>query len=175
MKKQGSTVVTPSPIVLASGALPHPTEIPGVPEGDKLMDGAAKNALLKAPTEQLAEIDQAMEQLWEKRAQIAQDLGTLAPDADKGRALQERMSAAREANRKAQALAAYTEENEALANHAVLSHLNSVSGDVAHMAQRNPQIATRYEKVLAVSLQRGEAIAAGIARAKASKGEPKKG
>jgi hypothetical protein len=88
----------------------------------------------------------------------------------------ERMLAAREANRKAQALAAYTEEQEALANHAVIGHLNAASGDIEHMAQRNPQIAERYEKVLAVVVQRREAIVAGIARAKASKaGEAKKG
>ena len=76
---------------------------------------------------------------------------------------------------KAQALAAYSDEQEALANHAVMGHLNATCNDFSHMARRDPQLATRYEKVLAVSVQRGEAIAAGIARAKASKAEPKKG
>ncbi len=86
------------------------------------------------------------------------------------------MLATREINRKVQALAAYTEEQEALANHAVMGYLNATSGDVEHMARRNPQIAARYEKVLTVSIQRREAITAGMARAKASKaGEPKKG
>jgi hypothetical protein len=169
MKKQDAAVATPSSTVLVSGALPDPAAIPAVPEGDKPLDGVAKNALLKVASEQRAEVDQAMEQLWTKRAELKQDLGTLTPDADKGKALQERMIAAREANRKVQALAAYTEEQEALANHAVMSHLNSASGDIEHMAQRNPQIAARYEKVLAVAVQRREAIAAGIARAKANK------
>ena len=91
------------------------------------------------------------------------------------KALYERMIAAREANRKAQALAVYSDEQEPLANHAVMGHLNATCNDFSHMAQRDPQLATRYEKVLAVSVQRGEASAAGIARAKASKAEPKKG
>jgi hypothetical protein len=43
------------------------------------------------------------------------------------------------------------------------------------MAERNPQIADRYPRVLAVSAQRREAIAAGMARAKAAKAEAKKG
>jgi hypothetical protein len=175
MKKQDNAVAAPASIVLVPGALAPPAAIPGVPAGYKPMEGAAKNALLKVPSEQRAEVDQAMVQLWDERAAIARDLGTLAPDADKGKALHERMIAAREANRKAQALAVYSDEQEALANHAVMGHLNSTSNDVDHMAQRDPQIAARYEKVLAVSIQRGEAIAAGIARAKASKADPKKG
>ena len=57
-----------------------------------------------------------------------------------------------------------------------MGYLNSTSGDFEHMKERDPQIAERYPKVLAVSAQRGEAIAAGIARARASKAaEPKKG
>jgi hypothetical protein len=86
------------------------------------------------------------------------------------------MLAAREANRKVQALAAYTDEQEALANHAVVGYLNTAVGDIEHMAQKNPQIAARYARVLAVVVQRREAIVAGMARAKASKAsEPKKG
>jgi hypothetical protein len=175
MKKQEAVVTAPAPMVLMSGALAHPAGIPGVPQGYKPMEGLAKNALLKVASEQRAEVDQAMVELWEERAAIARDLGTLAPDADKAKALFERMIAAREANRKAQALAVYSDEQEALANHAVMGHLNATCNDFSHMAQRDPQIATRYEKVLAVSVQRGEAIAAGIARAKANKAEPKKG
>jgi hypothetical protein len=176
MKKQDIALVSPLSKVLASGELPDPAAIPGVPEGDKPLDGAARQALLKVPAEQRAEVDQAMEQLWSQRVEIAKDLGTLAPDADKGKALEARMLAARAANSKAQALAAYTEEQEALANHAVVGHLNAASGDIEHMAQKNPQIAARYEKVLTVVAQRRDAIAAGMARAKASKAnDPKKG
>lgn len=172
MKKQASAPVTSSLSVsiLKPGDLPDPAAIPAVPEGEKPMDGATRLALLKVVTDQRAEVDQAMEQLWAKRAEIATDLGTLAPDADAGRALNDRMLAAREANRKVQALAAYTEGQEALANHAVMAHLNAASGDISHMAQKNPQIAARYDRVLAVAAQRREAIVAGIARAKASKG-----
>lgn len=174
MKKQ-NTAAAAAPMLLLSGEVPHTAVIPTVPEGFKLMEGTSKNALLKASMEQRAEIDQAMEQLWEKRSALATDLGTLAPDADAGKALHEKMIAAREANRKTQALAAYTEEQEALTNHAVLGYLNRASGDIEHMAERNPQIADRYPRVLAVSAQRREAIAAGIARAKAAKAEAKKG
>jgi hypothetical protein len=85
------------------------------------------------------------------------------------------MIAVREANRKSQALAVYSDEQEALANHELMAYLNATCKDVNHMAERDPQIATRYEKVLAVSVQRGESIAAGIARSKASKADPKKG
>ena len=165
----------PTPTVLKAGELPSLVIIPVVPDGTEPMDGAARQALLKIAADQRAEVDQAMEQLWSKRSEIAQDLGTLTPDTDWGKVLYERMISAREANRKAQALAAYTEDQEALANHAVMGHLNTAAGDIEHMVQKNPQIAARYEKVLAVGVQRREAIAAGIARAKASKsGEPKK-
>ena len=159
---------------LARGELPEPMAIPAVPEGERPLDGAARQGLLKIAAEQRAEVDQAMEQLWAKRSEIASDLGTLTPDADQGKALHERMLAAREANRKVQALAAYTEQQEALANHAVIGHINAASGDIEHMAQKNPQIAARYDRVLAVAMQRREAIAAGIARAKASKGGEQK-
>ena len=176
MKKQDSALVSPLAKVLVAGELPEPGTLPAVPEGFKPLEGIARQALLKVAAEQRAEVDQAMEQLWGKRAELAQDLGTLAPDAGKGKALEARMLAARETNRKAQALATYTEEQEALANHAVVGHLNAVSGDIEHLAQRNPQIAGRYEKVLTVVAQRRDAIAAGMARAKASKAsELKKG
>ncbi len=139
------------------------------------MDGLAKNALLKVPSEQRAEVDLAMVELRDERESIARDLGTLAPKADVGKALHERMIAAREANRKARALAVYSEEQEALANHAVMAYLNATCKDINHMAERDAQIATRYENVLVVSIQRGASIAAGIARSKASKADPKKG
>ncbi len=175
MKKQDAALIPSSSTVLAPGELPSAGAVPAVPEGFKVMDGTARQALLKVPAEQRAEVDQAMEQLWSERVLIAKDLGTLAPDADKGKALEERMLAAREANRKAQALAAYTDEQEAMANHAVAGHLNAASRDIEHMAERNPQIAERYSRVLTVVAQRRDAIATGIARAKASKADPKKG
>ncbi len=175
MKKQDNASLTPASSILASGQLPASDSLPSVPEGDKPMDGVARQGLLKIAADQRAEIDQAMEQLWSDRASIAKDLGTLAPDADKGAALNARMLAAREANRKVQALAAYTDEQEALANHAVVGHLNTAASDIEHMAQKNPQIAARYARVLAVVTQRRDAIAAGMARAKAKKAaEPKK-
>ncbi len=171
-----SKPTTPTPTILKTGELPSLGIIPMVPEGSEPMDGAARQALLKIASDQRAEVDQAMEQLWSKRTELAQDLGTLTPDPDWGKVIYERMISTREANRKAQALASYTEEQEALANHAVMGYLNTAAGDIEHMAQKNPQIATRYEKVLAVGIQRREAIAAGIARAKATKSaEPKKG
>ncbi len=66
------------------------------------------------------------------------------------RVLEQNMLAARAANRDAQALAAYTDEAEAKANHAVAAHLNATSRDIEHMAERTPQIARRYVKVLTV-------------------------
>lgn len=175
MKKQDAAVAVPAPMVLMKGAVAHPGTIPGVPQGFKPMEGLAKNALLKVPAEQEAEIDQAMVELWDEREAVARDLGTLAPKADVGKALHERMLAARQANSKAQALAVYSEEQEALANHAVMTYLNATCKDINHMAERDPQIATTYEKVLRVSVQRRESIAAGMARSKANKGDPKKG
>ncbi len=174
MKKQDTAAVI-APMVLMTGSVAHPDAIPGVPQEYKPMEGLAKNALLKVQSDQRAEVDQAMEQLWDKREAIASDLGTLAPKADKGKALHERMIAAREASRKAAALAVYSDEQEALANHELMTYLNATCKDVFHMSERDPQIATRYEKVLAVSIQRGESIAAGIARSKASKADQKKG
>ena len=172
MNKQDSDS---TPTVLKEGQLPSLVVIPAVPDDAEPMDGAARQALLKIASDQRAEVDQAMEELWSKRAELAQDLGTLTPDTDWGKVLYDRMILAREANRKAQALAAYTEEQEALANHAVMGHLNTAAGDIEHMAQKIPGIAGRYEKVLIVGVQRREAIVAGIARAKATKGEaPKK-
>lgn len=143
--------------------------IPSVPEGYRPIDGPAKQALLKVQGDQRAEVDQALDQLWAQRAELAKDLGTLAPDADKGRALHEHMNAAREANRKAQALAAYTDDEESQANHSVMAYLNEVAGDIEHMATKNPQISARYDKVTTVIKQRRAAIADGIARAKAAK------
>jgi hypothetical protein len=84
-------------------------------------------------------------------------------------ALFERMVAAREANRKAQALAAYTEEQEALANHEVMDHLGDVVSSIEFFASKNPSVAERYPAALTVIRQRREAIAAGIARSKAGK------
>ena len=176
MKKQDNALTTPASMVLKSSELPAHDSLPSVPEGDKPMDGVTRQGLLKIASDQRAEIDQAMEQLWSDRASIAKDLGTLAPDADQGAALNARMLAARESNRKTQALAAYTDEQEALANHAVVAYLNTAAADIEHMAQKNPQIAARYAKVLAVVIQRREAIVAGMARAKASKAsDPRKG
>ena len=157
------------------GWLPAVQAIPAVPEGEKPLDTAGKQTLLKLAMEQRAEVDQALEELWQKRAQVAQDLGTLAPNAEHGQALYARMTESREVHRAAAALAAYTGDQELLANHGALSYLNEVAGDIEHMAQKNPQVAARYSKVLAVASQRREAIAAGIARAKAAKGEPSKG
>ncbi len=175
MKKQYVSPVALIQKALSRGELPEAAAIPAVPEGDRPLDGAVRQSLLKIAAEQRAEVDQAMEQLWDKRFELAADLGTLMPDAELGKALNERMLAAREANRKAQALAAYCEQQEALANHAVIGHINVASGDIEHMAQKNPQIASRYARVLAIGVQRREAIAAGIARAKASKsGEQKR-
>ena len=176
MKKQDSAQTSSAPMILKSTELPAHDSLPAVPEAHKFMDGATRQGLLKIASDQRAEIDQAMEQLWTDRASIAKDLGTLAPDADEGAVLNARMLAAREANRKAQALAAYTDEQEALANHTVLGHLNTAAADIEHMAQKNPQIAARYARVLAVVVQRREAIVAGMARAKANKAtDPKKG
>ena len=175
MKTQNAEIGSLLSKVLASGELPDPGSIAAVPEGFKPLDGATRQALLKVPAEQEAEVDLAMAQLWEKRMTLVKDLGTLAPDAAKGKACEERMRAAREANRKVQALAVYTEEQEALANHAVAGHLNLASHDIEHMAERNAQIAERYPKVLTVVAQRREAIVVGIARSKASKAEQKKG
>src|SRR5689334_18748464 len=138
MKKQEKSPSAPSQRTLKAGELPEPGTIPAVPEQVKLLDAAAKQALLKVAYEQRAEVDQAMEQLWAKRAQIAEDLGKLAPDADHGKAIHDRMIAAREANREAQALAAYTADQEATANHAVISHINTVAADIEHLGQRNP-------------------------------------
>jgi hypothetical protein len=133
------------------------------------MDGVARQTLLKVYADQRAETDNAMKQLWAKRAEIAADMGSLAPDPETAKGLLEQMLAARELNRKAQALATYADEQEALANHAVLTHLNSVVADIEHMATRKPGIKEHYSEVLAVAEQRREAIVAGMARSRTAK------
>jgi len=155
----------------APGALPDAATIPSVPDGHKAVTGAAKQPLLKVPTDQTAEIDQAMEELWGERAQLDADLGTLAPSADDGKKRFDRMKQARKVNQKVQALAAYTDEQLTLANHDVMAYLNEVVGDIEHMVTKNPQIAARYPLALRVVAQRRQAIADGMARAKAAKSD----
>ena len=125
--------------------------------------------MLKIPTDQHAEVDQAMEELWGQRDDLGKDLGALAPNPDEGKALHQRLRAAQRANTKAQALASFTAEQEMLAGHAVMNYVNSVADDIEHMMKKNPQLAERYVKVLTVVKQRRAAVAAGIARAKAKK------
>ena len=50
-----------------------------------------------------------------------------------------------------------------------MSYLNGVAEDIEHLTRKTPQLAHRYDKVLTVVRQRREAVAAGIARAKAQK------
>jgi hypothetical protein len=149
--------------------LPEAAAVPEVPKTFKPLDGVARQTLLKVYADQRAETDNAVKELWTKRAEIAEDLGSLAPDPETAKALLEQMMATRELNRKAQALAAYADEQEALANHAVMTHLYSVVADIEHMATRKPGIKEHYSEVLAVTEQRREAIVAGMARSKAAK------
>lgn len=169
-----STASTPLPAAsLAPGALPNPALIPRIPEGHKALSVSDRQAMLKIAANQAAEIDQAMGELWEKKEDLAADLGTLAPAAEAGQKHFERMKQARDVHAKAQALAAYIDEQAAQANHAVMSYLNNVVGDIEHMTAKNPQIATRYPLALKVVAQRRQAIADGIAQAKAAKSEVK--
>ena len=150
-------------------SLPKPAQIPNVPDGVTALRGDEKQALLKVPANQRAEVDQAMQQLSAKGEELATDLGTLAPDAAEGKALIERMHAAREVNAKVQALAAFTDEQEMLAGHAVMAYVNAVADDIEHLMRKTPQLGERYDKVMTVVRQRREAVAAGMARAKAEK------
>ena len=171
MKQPKNPIVVPA---AHASPLPPVASIPSVPEGEKALDGTEKQAFLKVYSHQGAEVDQAMAEMYEKRAELAKDLGTLAPDAEQGKALHARLTATQEVNVKAKALATYTEDQEALAGHAVMTFINVVAADIEHMATKNPQIAKRYPKVLKVVNQRREAIATGIAQAKAKAAEPKK-
>jgi hypothetical protein len=152
--------------------LPDPEKIPAVPAGAAALPGGERQALLKVPADQRAEVDQAMQQVWDRRAELSADLGTLAPDAQAGKAIHDRMHQAQKANAKAQALAAFTQDQELLAGHDVMSYLNGVAEDVEHLLRKTPQLAERYDKVLTVVRQRREAIAAGIARAKGKPSDP---
>lgn len=147
---------------------PDAASVPAVPMAFKPMDGNARLALLKIYADQRAETENALVEICHKHSELAADLGTLAPDSGVTKGLLERMLTARELNKKAQALAVYADELEAVANHAVMGHLNEVVADIEHMASRKPGILEHYEKVLAVMAQRREAISAGIARSKAT-------
>jgi hypothetical protein len=149
--------------------LPDPEKIPAVPSGVAALPGTDRQSLLKVPADQRAEVDQAMEQVWNRRAELSADLGTLAPDAQAGKVLHDRMHEARKVNARAQALAAFTQDQELLAGHDVMNYLNGVADDVEHLLPKTPQLAERYDKVLTVVRQRREAIAAGMARAKTAK------
>ncbi|MFO0586950.1 MAG: hypothetical protein U0441_05400 [Polyangiaceae bacterium] len=142
--------------------------VPVVPKSFKPLDGASRQSLLKIFADQRAETDAALSEICGKQEEMSADLGTLAPDTKVTKELLDKMVAARELNKKAQALAVYADEQEALANHAVMVHLNSVVADIEHMASRKPGITEHYEKVLAVTTQRSEAIIAGMARSKAT-------
>jgi hypothetical protein len=154
--------------------LPAAKAIPVVPAGFVALDGPQRQALLKVPEDQRAEVNEAMEELWEKRAQVSEDLHHLAPDAERGQALYQRMNQAHDVSVQAAALAAFTSDQEARAQDAVMTHLNDAADEIEHAGRKNAQILTRYQKVLRVVQQRREAIAAGIARAKAQKGDPTK-
>ncbi len=169
MKRSTSVKVAPIHVSAKSLLLPDAATVPAVPKTYKPLDGGARQTLLKVYADQRAETDKAMNQLWTHRTEMAEDLGSLAPDPETSKDLLEQMLAARELNRKAQALAAYADEQEALANHAVMAHLNSVVADIEHMATKKPGITEHYADVLAVIEQRREAIVAGMARSKAAK------
>jgi hypothetical protein len=168
-----ATSGTSPTVTFAPGDLPPEASIPAVPEPFTALTPADKQALLKIPADQAAEVDQAMIELGAKGAQLQADLGTLAPSIEEGKKRFERMLLARAANAKAQALAAYTDEQEALANHAVMGYLNEVVGDIEHVSTKKPQIVTHYPKAVLVFEQRRQAIVDGIARAKAAKSDPK--
>lgn len=169
MKTKSAKV--PSILVASNSHVAPPLDaesVPAVPKSFKPLDGASRQSLLKIFADQRAETDAALHEICDKQAELTADLGTLAPDSKVTKELLDRMIAARALNKKAQALAIYADEQEALANHAVMVHLNSVVADVEHMASRKPGITEHYEKVLAVTTQRSEAIIAGMARSKAS-------
>jgi len=169
MKRSKSAAAVTVHASLKSAVLLDASVVPRVPEGYKPLAAPVRLGALKVYADQRAETDQAMHQIWENRAQLAKDLGLLAPDTGAAKELLDRMVAARELNRKAQAFAAYADDQEALANHAVMTYLNEVVADIEHVASKNPQVAERYPAALTVIAQRRDAIVAGIARSKAAK------
>jgi hypothetical protein len=161
-------------VELQVAALPAASGIPSVPKGFTALSGPERQALLKIPAEQRAEVDQALEELWEKKAQLAKDLAHLAPDAERGNALFGWMKQAREVNAQVKLLGDYTDDQEALANDGVMRHINDAAEEIEHAARKNPALTTRYAKVLRVVEQRRQAVSDGIARSKAQKaGDPK--
>ena len=63
MKKQYVSPIALIQKALSRGELPEPMAIPAVPEGERPLDGATRQSLLKIAAEQRAEVDQAMEEL----------------------------------------------------------------------------------------------------------------
>lgn len=151
---------------------PAAAEIPAVPAEHKLLSGAEKQALLKIQGDQYAETELAMQEIVSKRKDLAEDLGKKAPSPEVAQALLDRMVAVQAANRKAQLLAAYIDQEEALINHEVATFLNGTATNIEFFAGDSPHMADRYSRVLDVVRQRRQAISDGIARAKAAKTEP---
>lgn len=166
------TSMTVMHVASRSFALPDAAHVPEVPADHKMIDGPARLSLLKVYADQEAETERAMEELWTKRVDLQRALGPLAPEANEGKELLDRMVAARALHRKAQKLAAYADEQEALANHAVMAFLTSTVADIEHVATRKPGLTEEFALTLKVMEQRREAIVAGMARSKASKGAP---
>ena len=100
---------------------------------------------------------------------VSADLGNLAPDPRRARSLRARMDRIRAAKVKAESFTVWINDQEDIVNHDAMTFIDEVAGDIRHLAQKRPQIATRYPHILAIAEQRSQSISDGMARARAAR------
>ncbi|MEI7892953.1 MAG: hypothetical protein WCI05_07670 [Myxococcales bacterium] len=146
--------------------------IPAAPRGVTPFDAAGKQRLLKMTETQRSEVLGALDEVAVKGPKLKEDLGRYAPDPSEAQLHVQKLEAARSATLKAEALASYSRDVEASANHDAMTYLLAVKTELLHIVQNHDaQLATEYPRVTALVEQRRDAILEGRARAKAEPAE----
>ena len=181
MKKDMVSPFAPAPTPVSSPVFsaaapsgPTAAAIPAPPAGWTPLPQNAKKGLRRMPDQQRAEVQQALEQVDEKKATVRRDLTELAPDPAQAIALREEMDRARAVRIKAETLVAFAIEEEERANHAAMVYIDDMVTEVEHVARKRPHVALEYDKLLKITEQRSQAIVAGQTHARELKAAEKK-
>ncbi len=150
------------PVVPVSG-------IPPVPDGYRPADLVDKKRSLRLmPAELRAEAIAALAEIDANAANVAADLGELAPDPAQAKDLLDRVQSTESTLGALNALVQYHSEIEGIALSDAIQILEETYAEYQHRVARKPQLAVRYPSLAKFFQFRSDAIAAGIARAKAA-------
>ena len=141
--------------------------IPRVPTGFVVTPNEERQRRLTRPADALrAEVLKALEVVVERKPTYRSELGELAPDPAQAEALLPRLTALRASVEVTETLLAYLQELTAIAYSDAAGFLQAVDEEVRHRARRNGALLADYAQVLLLADSHGQAIAAGMARAR---------